>query len=184
MKVEFHKTSERQYAVVVKREGRPPVRIDPAPGFDEFLPHDLVHFVVEQELGLRNAIYGQLDAGGTAGSFRLDEPSAKSKSHGRARRKSKKVGQKLLKSGMDDSYRSERATFVCWHDWLSHSEDDKLRGLAAEMSDEAKSIFGQMPASERQQFDEPMLLRIRKRFDEFSSRWSSAKAGEFVTLEW
>ncbi len=43
--------------------------LEPAPGYDDFLPHDLVHFVAEAEWGLDGAIFGQLAAGGDPGLF-------------------------------------------------------------------------------------------------------------------
>jgi hypothetical protein len=69
MRVEFHKTGERLYAVVILRENLPDLKMDPAPGFDPLMPHDLLHFIVEEELGLKRAIYGQIALGGTTGTF-------------------------------------------------------------------------------------------------------------------
>jgi hypothetical protein len=53
MQVEFQKTGERRYAVIIKREDLPDMKMNPAPGFDPLMPHDLLHFLVEEELGLR-----------------------------------------------------------------------------------------------------------------------------------
>jgi hypothetical protein len=54
MKVTFTKTGLRRYAVRVEREAAPAVMMHPAPGYDDHLPHDLLHFVafwpVDQEL--------------------------------------------------------------------------------------------------------------------------------------
>jgi len=69
MKVQFHRTGERRYAIVVLREGQEPLRMDSAPGYDSLMPHDLQHLIVEQELGIRLGIFGQIAAGGTAGTF-------------------------------------------------------------------------------------------------------------------
>ena len=38
--------------MVVNLAGEPPRAMDPAPAYDENIPHDLVHYVVEAELGL------------------------------------------------------------------------------------------------------------------------------------
>jgi hypothetical protein len=40
-----------------------------APGYDDLMPHDLQHFIVERTLGIRNGIFGQLAHGGSAGTF-------------------------------------------------------------------------------------------------------------------
>jgi hypothetical protein len=38
--------------------------MDPAPGYDDDIPHDLVHYVVEAELGLTHGVYGRAARGG------------------------------------------------------------------------------------------------------------------------
>jgi hypothetical protein len=43
--------------------------MDPAPGYSDLIPHDLVHLVIEEQLGLRDGIFGQLAVGGNAGTF-------------------------------------------------------------------------------------------------------------------
>jgi hypothetical protein len=55
--------------VFVEREHAPDVFMHPAPGYDEYLPHDLLHFVAEAEWGLDGSVFGQLAAGGNAGTF-------------------------------------------------------------------------------------------------------------------
>ena len=69
MQVTFTRLSGRRYGVDVVREFDPPARMQAAPGFDEPLPHDLAHLLVEREFGLRLGIFGQLAAGGDAGTF-------------------------------------------------------------------------------------------------------------------
>jgi hypothetical protein len=91
MQVEFHKTAERRYAILIRREGLPDLKMDPAPGFDPLMPHDLLHFLVEQELGLRRGIFGQLAHGATAGTFRLAPSDASNnRAASRLRRKSQR----------------------------------------------------------------------------------------------
>ncbi len=70
VEVTFTKTGARRYRVAATRDKAPELVMDPAPGFDSFLPHDLVHFLVECEWGIQNGIFGQLAAGGDAGTFR------------------------------------------------------------------------------------------------------------------
>src|SRR5207237_287144 len=128
MQVEFHRTGERRYAVVIKRDGLPPLEMNPAPGSDELMPHDLMHFVVEQELGLKRGIYGQIADGGTAGTFHIAQSDASSgKTDSRQRRSIKTRGKKLLETGERDCALSERGTYICLHDWLANSQDPKLK---------------------------------------------------------
>ena len=185
MKVEFHKTGERRYAVVVLRDGLPELRMNPAPGFDALMPHDMLHFLVEQELNLRLGIFGQIAVGGTAGTF---HPAPAEKSDARAdsrlRRKTARRGKKLLKENTDDCAQSERATFICLYDWLAHATDEKLRARAREMKANFDSILTLMNEDERQMLNKEKLTAIRRRMDELSRRWSALQVDQFMTLEW
>ena len=185
MQVEFHKTGERRYAVLIRRDGLPDLKMDPAPGFDPLMPHDLLHFLVEQELGLRRGIFGQLVSGETAGTFRL-APSAgtQSRADSRLRRKTARRGEKTAKNNLDEYLRSERATFFCLYDWLAHSADEKLRARAAEMKITFDSIRSQMTDAERQSLNGEKLARIRERMDELSARWAALAAREALRLDW
>ncbi|WP_193609111.1 hypothetical protein [Nocardioides lijunqiniae] len=71
MQVAFRRTGERRYAVDVQRRSAPDLTMDPAPGYQDDLPHDLVHFLVEVHWGLRDGIFGQVAGGGNAWTFRL-----------------------------------------------------------------------------------------------------------------
>jgi hypothetical protein len=185
MRVEFRKTGERRYAVIIRRENLPELKMEPAPGFDPLMPHDLLHFLVEQELGLRQGIFGQIALGGTAGTFHAvaSEKSA-SRAEPRFRRDSARRGKKLLKQNLDDCAQSERATYICLHDWFSHSEDAKLRARAEDMKKNADSVFEQMTGAERAKLNKTKRAEIRARMDELSRRWSALRVNESITLEW
>jgi hypothetical protein len=49
MKVSFMKTGARRYGVLVRRDRAAEFVMNPAPGYDDYLPHDLLHFVAEAE---------------------------------------------------------------------------------------------------------------------------------------
>ena len=185
MKVEFQKTGEKRYAVKIRRDNLPDLEMNPAPGFDALMPHDLTHFIVELELGLQNAIFGQVASNRNAGNF-TSKPSESSNTRedSRVRRKESKQRKKAVKANLDEYLQSERATVVCLSDWLSHSTDEKLRARAAEIKDSAQSVLGQMSKSERQKLDQAKLAEIRARMDEFSRRWSALKVNESMTLDW
>jgi hypothetical protein len=68
MKVAFVKKGDRRYAVEVSRDHYPDLWCGSI-GYDDFLPHDLLHFVAEAEFGLDGAVFGDLAAGGNARIF-------------------------------------------------------------------------------------------------------------------
>ena len=68
MKVTFVKKGARSYGVEVRRDRYPDLWCGSI-GYDDFLPHDLLHFVGEAEFGLDGAVFGDLAAGGNARIF-------------------------------------------------------------------------------------------------------------------
>ncbi|MEP6704144.1 MAG: hypothetical protein ABJB34_05010 [Acidobacteriota bacterium] len=83
-----------------------------APGYDDRLPHDVAHFIVENELGIKGGIFGQLAAGGSAGSFFSHDP--------KRRRKAKKRGEDLAKTNRADALFSEHAVYASQSRWEAH----------------------------------------------------------------
>ena len=185
MRVEFCKTGERRYAVKILRRDSPILEMNPAPGFDELMPHDLCHLIVEQVLHIENAIFGQVAKDGNSLSFR-DRPSETSntKNDSRQRRKAKQKGKNAVKQHQEDYAKSERATYVCWQNWLSKSSDAQLKRRAEEMKETAENIFNQMSASERAIYTEENLEKVSRRMSELSRQWQSLKTGESMIVAW
>jgi hypothetical protein len=173
MDVQFRRTAARGYAVMIIRKDLPVVEMNPAPGYDPLVPHDLMHLIVELELGLSNGIFGQVAKGGNAGSFRLIGEDRKD---GRQVKRHRKRGEKLRRGGRDDCAQSERATWVCWQEWLSRSQRKKL---TTDISAHAQSVRGNVPA-----LTDAVINRICMRLDDLSARWASLGVGESITVEW
>jgi hypothetical protein len=184
MSVTFVRTGERRYAVRVAVEGTPDMEMNPAPGYDPVMPHDLQHFIVERALGIDGAIYGQLAAGGTAGTFHVVAKSRGFREASRERRKRDRRSSRLMSNHLEDCARSERATYVCWHDWLGHSKEPAQRAKALTMTKTVKSMLGTMPREERALFTPERLREIRSHFSALSERWSALKIGEGFTEQW
>lgn len=183
MKIEFIKTSERSYAVRILRENFSMLEMNPAPGFDDLMPHDLCHLIVEQAFKIENAIFGQTAKG--SGTFRIQPlESSNSKSDSRQRRKAKQKGKDSVKQNQEDYLKSERATYVCWQNWLAHSADSKLKQQAEEMRINAESIFSQMSWAERAVYTKENLVKVRTRMDELSNQWQNLKIGEAMSVDW
>ena len=113
MKVHFIRTGDRRYGVRIERDATPSLVMDPAPGFDPDLPHDMVHFAVEAALGLKSGVFGQIAAGGNAGSFHIGGPDGgDAREHRRAARKQASKGQKLVQAQGREGELSEIAAFL------------------------------------------------------------------------
>jgi hypothetical protein len=114
MNVIFRRTGERRYSVTVEVRDRPTQTMDPAPGFDPHIPHDLVHYVVEAELGLTSGVFGRAAKG--AGTFIPAGSSDQSpRERARARRKQLHREASLADTdakGQRDMLNSERLAAV------------------------------------------------------------------------
>jgi hypothetical protein len=183
MDVIFERTSRRSYAIEVHRPGAPIMRMDPAPGYDHHLPHDLQHFVVEEQLGLTRGIFGRLAQGGTAATFHvITSAGADTRATARERRRLH-AREHRLRDEPSDVGASERATYVVWYDWLRHHDAPAMRTRAHEMRLAAGASLDAMPAGERDALL-AALPRIRDRFDHLSNQWSSLPVGGRMTIAW
>jgi hypothetical protein len=165
----FHRTGQKRYAVEALRSGFPDVKMDPAPGYDRLMPHDMMHMVVEAQLGLTRGIFGQLAAGGTAGTFHIPiKADQSSRDLTRARKRAAARGKRLMKDGRDDCLKSERAAHICWQEWVarfSSRERSKTRETASAIN-------------------ESKLDEICKHLDQLSSHWLAVDVGECVAVSW
>lgn len=109
MKVTFKKTRIRGYSVSVEGSAIDPATMDPAPGYDDRLPHDVAHFIVENELGIMGGVFGQVAAGGTANTF-FSKDSKKP-------RRAKDRGAKIAKANSKDALFSEHAVWAAQSRW-------------------------------------------------------------------
>ena len=152
MKVTFTRTAERRYRVSV--EGPVPSWMEPAPGYDARLPHDMAHFVVENELGISGGVFGQLAAGGHARTF---HPTAE-----QARLKVAKRGNRIAATNRADAMLSERIVYLACRTW-----NNDLSGLTRVEGVSAEDI-----------------RRVCREFDAVSAVWSELAVGESMTLVW
>src|SRR5215211_8369519 len=173
MTLVFRRTGQRRYAVEAQRSGFPDVQMNPAPGYDALMPHDMMHLVVEAQLGLTRAVFGQLAAGGDAGTFHVCLKSGDSaREISRTRNRVKARGKKLLKEGRDDCVQSEQAAHICRYEWLARfsSREQKMR---------SETPSQQLPTLNQRKLDE-----ICEQLNELSARWSSLKIGESMAVAW
>ena len=181
----FRRTGERRYAVEALRPGFPDVVMHPAPGYDRLIPHDMMHLVVEARLGLSRGIFGQLAAGGNAGTFQLtDKTNEKPRDENRIRKRTTSRGRKLLKRGRDECLQSERATYICWQEWLARSPSRERSKLGKEMAQQAKQVRGTADVKELGALNKSKLDEICKHLDELSSHWSGLDVGQSVAVSW
>jgi len=180
--IEFRRTGERRYAVVVHRDGET-LAMNPAPGYDPLMPHDLAHLIVEIELGLTRGIFGQLAAGGDAATFHTARSNDR-RTDARERRRRGKRGDALLQQGRDDGALSERASYICTQAWLARSKDPSLRERARAMAGEATHVRDVQSKDEARALSGAVVDRACARFEALSAQWRALSIGESMTVEW
>ncbi|WP_033073353.1 hypothetical protein [Sphingopyxis sp. MWB1] len=182
MKVHFIRSGERRYSIQIERRDAPTLIMDPAPGYDPDIPHDMVHFIVEAALGLKSGVFGQIAAGGDAGSFRLERDDRLSaKDRQRAARKQGEKGAKQLKAQGREGELSELAAFLFDIGWRIRSRPDSAAQRAALA--EADRVRASLSQAERARINaaEP---RIIADFDRLSIAWRALNVGEALVLDW
>jgi hypothetical protein len=146
---------------VVERE-RAPTVIANAPGYDDYLPHDLLHFVAEAEWGLDGAVFGQLAAGGDPGLFLPVEPELVARWLRR---------RKLRPQTRPKGRRSELLAFGLERAWYARRRRRPLPDGWDDLLAEAR-------------VDHERLARVVASLDELAERWHGLRIGEELTLEW
>jgi hypothetical protein len=92
MDITFTRRDERFVETTVTREDGA-VLATRSSGAGDRLPHDLIHYVVERELGLDDGLWGRVASGATYKNFRIvEQPKTKQ----RARRRTRKTKRKGL----------------------------------------------------------------------------------------
>jgi hypothetical protein len=125
VKVTFVKKGARRYTVEVRRDRYPDLWCGTI-GYDDFLPHDLLHFVAEAEFGLDGAVFGDLAAGGNARIFQSFDPALTAKLWRQ---------QRIRRTRLPDGRRSEQLAWELEQGWrkrtLAPTLQQKLDDLAA-----------------------------------------------------
>jgi hypothetical protein len=168
VRVTFRKTHRRGYAVDISREHHEDLTMNPAPGYDDLLPHDLVHLLVELHWHLSDGIFGGVAAGGNAGTFRLADARPTAETTRERRRKARRVGRSI---GGADMARSEHLAGVVHARWNAHQHGTALPDWYA----------GAVAASEA---TEAELEAVLVKAEALSERWRRVQVGEAMSVDW
>jgi hypothetical protein len=162
MKVSFAKTGARRYGVLIERERAPEIVMNPAPGYDDYLPHDMLHFVAEAEWELNGAVFGQLGAGDDAGTFHPTEKPLIPRATRHPKRRKRRAGK-------PKGRRSEVLAHILQHAWNARHGREPLP------NDREEQLEAARVSSSR-------LERVVDQLHELVERWHSLRVGEQVTL--
>jgi hypothetical protein len=165
--VTFTKVAGRRYLMTVVRERGPRLAPRHGPGYDDYLPHDAVHFLVEVEARLAGGVFGQI-AAGQSNIFSVADPEGLRR---QARREAKRIPSAAERADMG---RSEDLAGTCQPLW-------ELRaGHRRELPLWWSSVTPEM----LELLESPLCERILARLDEFAARWHALPVGRSITLSW
>ena len=172
MIVSFKRTGARRYAVVVSVSGEAERMMDPAPGYDDDIPHDLVHYVVEAELGFTRGVFGRAAQGG--GTFVAREAEGLStRERARLRRKQQKRESSL--HARDESSAHEMAT----SEHMAGLCDLAWRRKHGQRADPLRK-----PPEMSAAYDPHDIARVVARLDALAPQWRALPVGAALAFEW
>jgi hypothetical protein len=171
MNVRLRRTGERRYAVVVTLPGQLSRAMDPGPAYDDFIPHDLVHYVVEAELGLANGVYGRAARGG--GTFittaeRDISPRERARNQRKQQRRERALDAEDARHAADMA-QSERLAALCGVVWRrKHGQHpDPARSAPLPRTDDAAGV-----------------ARVVSRLDAIAPLWRALPVGGELAFDW
>jgi len=167
MDVTFTKVAGRRYLMTVVRERGPQLVPRHGPGYDDYLPHDAVHFLVEAEARLADGVFGQI-AAGQLNIFWAADPEELRR---QARREAKRTATAAERADMG---RSEDLAGCCQPLWE----------LRAGHRRELPLWWSSMTPDTLELLESPLCERILARLDEFAARWHALPVGRSITLSW
>ncbi|MEE2034114.1 hypothetical protein [Rhodococcus chondri] len=162
MRVVFTKGPGTSYDIAVHRDTGVALAPRNGPGGHPYLPHDLVHFLVEKEAGIEFGVYGRLAAGDN-GLFWPADPAERAK----AGRHRKSTGVKTSPRTRSDMARSE-----------------ELAGIAVPVWEVRHHHARALPAYVTAREIPPVIDRIVSRFDDYAERWHTLPVGDSLTVQW
>ena len=171
MLVHFKRTGARRYAVIVTQAGSPPRALDPAPGYDDDIPHDLVHYLVEAELRLENGVYGRAARGGGTFILRAEHdgsPRERARLQRKQQKRERALGARDAQQSADMEH-SERLAALCDVAWRRKHGQRRAPGLTP-------------PAPLAR--DTAQIARVVARLDTISPLWRALPVGETLVFEW
>ena len=153
------------------------------PGSDPLMPHYLQHLIVEQEFGLKHAIFGQLALGGDADMFHKQKAGLTKRHLSRQRSSEKKKSTTSASQGAEESAKSERATYISLHRWMKASSHKRLKGRAAEIEDSIESALKFMDKDERALYTPVRLEEVVAKMNVLSEPWVSTPVDSHMDIK-
>jgi hypothetical protein len=172
MKVTFERTAERRYGVRIEIVGQAPRYTSPAPGFDAYIPHDLVHYLVEAELRLSAGVFGRAAQGGSGFFVTSEISSARERSRALRRQRAREATlNRRDAAGEGDMARAERLALLCDVAW---------RRRHGQRGDQKPWLAPAPPTAEEAR----VIARVLELLEPVAARWHALPVGGSLSFAW
>ncbi|HCB05370.1 MAG TPA: hypothetical protein PLZ93_19130 [Nocardioides sp.] len=158
MFVWFTKVDAKRYRITIDRQHGPPLLPRFAPGYDDLMPHDLAHYVVEEYFRIGLGVWGQLAAGG--GGIFTPAPEDRSL---RYQRRVERIGT----VGRSDMARSEDLVVLTVDTWQRST--GRINGQTRHVDHD---------------LDEETLAGAVRRMGQVSEQWRALARGDSLSFTW
>ena len=158
MQVMFTKVDHTRYRMAIDREHGPDLLPRFGPGYDDLMPHDLAHFLVEEYFEIELGVWGQLAAGG--GGIFTPAPEDNTL-------RNKRRAQRIGAIGRDDMARSERLVVITVAEWERSIDRIRHQTWPFPIEVEAEALQGAV-----------------RRLGEVAERWHALQHGRCITFTW
>ncbi len=158
MEVTFTKVDDKRYSIAIEREHGPALVARSGPGYDDLMPHDLAHYLVEEYFGIELGVWGQLAAGG--GGIFSPAPEDNTLRHQRRVRRIAAVGR-------EEMQRSERLVAMVVTAWERSIKRVKHPTTEVPIEVDAEELRGAV-----------------RRMGEVAERWRALGRGGSLTFAW
>jgi hypothetical protein len=168
MEITFTRLDERFVETTVTRDDGA-LLATRSPGAGDRLPHDLIHYVVESELGLEDGLWGGVASGVTYKNFRIVVPPKTKQRPRRPRRKTKRKG--LLE-----------AEVLVWvlHDIWDGTAEREWGTIRAFLD----SIWSPRARSRADELEPETIRRVREALDRTEAEWKRVPRGGQLRVTW
>jgi len=154
----FTKVDAKRYRVAIEREQGPALVPRHAPGYDDLMPHDVAHYLVEESYEIELGVWGQLAAGG--GGIFAPAPEDNTLRHQRR-------AQRIAAVGRADMARSEQLVVLTVATWERSIGRVRQRTLPAPLD-----------------VDPDELAAAVRRMTDVADQWRALPHGGFLEFTW
>ena len=167
MEVRFTRAGDATVKVTVERDDGAVLETT-SPGGRDRLPHDLIHYVVEHELGLDDGLWGRIAGGATFGNFRVLKKGTS--------RRPKPKGRASKRKGVLEA----EVLVGIFHDIWTGTAEREWGSIHAFLD----SVWSPRTRSRADELDEKTIRRVCNALDRAEAAWTRVPRGGEVRFSW